>query len=188
MALSLTRLNLAPTSRALASGLPVSAVNHALKGIQAGGHGSGHSIDEHGDNGPRKDAIPAWVSRQSGVMQSSRSVRKSSERAKRASFYFSGEGGWAERQRESVCLPSVSESLFVFRAGRDHLCLPSGARVTLPPVRRGWVGRAERGYSSLLSRRVKRDLKASVSETVPLLDPSEASIQRLVERKRGQIT
>jgi hypothetical protein len=76
MALSLTRINLAPSSRALASGLPVSAVNHALKGIQAGGHGSGHAPDEHGHNGPRKDAIPSWVARQSGSMHVSRAVRE----------------------------------------------------------------------------------------------------------------
>lgn len=93
MALSLTRINLAPSSRALASGLPVSAVNHALKGIQAGGHGSGHAPDEHGHNGPRKDAIPSWVARQSGSMHVSRAVREYtlSER-QRADLYFFSSG------------------------------------------------------------------------------------------------
>ena len=77
MSLSLTRINLAPTSRALSTGLPISTVNHALKGIQAGGHGSGHSADEHGHAGPRRDKIPTWVGSQAGgLMQTSRSNRE----------------------------------------------------------------------------------------------------------------
>lgn len=69
MSFTLTRVNLAPTVRSLASGVPVSSVNYALKGIDAGGHGSGHSADEHGHSGPRKDRIPSWAGKQSGVMQ-----------------------------------------------------------------------------------------------------------------------
>lgn len=65
------RINLAPTARALSSGVPRSAVNFRVSGV-AGGHGSGHADDEHGAAGPRKDMIPGWSWKSDGVLQRSR--------------------------------------------------------------------------------------------------------------------
>ena len=120
MALSLTRINLAPTSRALASGLPVSAVNHALKGIQAGGHGSGHSVDEHGDHGPRKDAIPGWVSRQSGQSHQSRVNRKYASASEHMLLFCErSEHISSERQR----VPASGASIFFSSASAASIIL-----------------------------------------------------------------
>ncbi|KAJ9100017.1 hypothetical protein QFC19_005835 [Naganishia cerealis] len=63
------RINLAPAVRSAATGVPRSAVNFAVKGVH-GGVGSGHSADEHGQHGPRKDVTPAWVSSRGALKQS----------------------------------------------------------------------------------------------------------------------
>lgn len=63
------RVNLAPAVRSAASGVPRSAVNFAIKGVH-GGIGSGHAADEHGQHGPRRDAIPSWVGSRGAYMQS----------------------------------------------------------------------------------------------------------------------
>lgn len=63
------RVNLAPAVRSAASGVPRSAVNFAIKGVH-GGIGSGHDAAEHGQHGPRKDAIPSWVGSRGAYMQS----------------------------------------------------------------------------------------------------------------------
>ncbi|KAG7558223.1 hypothetical protein FFLO_02876 [Filobasidium floriforme] len=139
MALSLTRINLAPSSRALASGLPVSAVNHALKGIQAGGHGSGHAADEHGHNGPRKDAIPSWVARQSGSMHVSRAVPRSTGIYQPRYFSTS-----ARSLRETTSIPdftpylakspNTNRSLQYFMVGSMGLLAASGAKSTVSDI------------------------------------------------------
>lgn len=63
------RVNLAPAVRSAASGVPRSAVNFAIKGVN-GGIGSGHAADEHGQHGPRRSPIPAWVGSRGAYMQS----------------------------------------------------------------------------------------------------------------------
>lgn len=201
MALSLTRINLAPSSRALASGLPVSAVNHALKGIQAGGHGSGHAADEHGHNGPRKDAIPSWVSRQSGSMHVSRAVREyilsEWQRAREGLFFFSSGARSislspsyscrAEPDRfsssssldrnEIISLSSLSSRsrasvLPEHQRGRDSL--PTGVSPWSVGEDMSFLERSEIWPPNLLSSSVERDyIRSSLARNVGIdLDPS----------------
>jgi hypothetical protein len=69
MSTMIHRVNLAPAVRSAATGVPRSAVNFALKGVH-GGVGSGHSPDEHGAHGPRKDVTPSWVGSRGALKQS----------------------------------------------------------------------------------------------------------------------
>jgi hypothetical protein len=198
MALSLTRINLAPSSRALASGLPVSAVNHALKGIQAGGHGSGHAADEHGHNGPRKDAIPSWVSRQSGSMHVSRAVREyilsEWQRAREGLVFFSSGARSISlsplpilfERSEIVSLllrlligtkssPHSRSRASVFlehQRGRDSL--PTGVSPWSVGEDMSFLERSEIWPPNLLSSSVERDyIRSSLARNVGIdLDPS----------------
>ncbi|KAJ9107535.1 hsp70 nucleotide exchange factor fes1 [Naganishia friedmannii] len=69
MSTMIHRVNLAPAVRSAATGVPRSAVNFALKGVH-GGVGSGHSPDEHGAHGPRKDVTPSWAGSRGALKQS----------------------------------------------------------------------------------------------------------------------
>ncbi|KAJ9115297.1 hsp70 nucleotide exchange factor fes1 [Naganishia adeliensis] len=132
------RVNLAPAVRSAASGVPRSAVNFAIKGVN-GGIGSGHAADEHGQHGPRRSPIPAWVGSRGAYMQSTNLNARATGILQHRTFSTSRA---VERATTDIPdftpymaqNPNTNRTLSYFMVGSMGLLAASGAKSTVADI------------------------------------------------------